>query len=194
MNSTATKTRRPDMEIAREVVTVLCNESRLELTSLEVRVHQGTVTLRGNVPTVWQRRMAAEIVRTVDGVSQVTDDLTVGLSSSHTDADIGESVRFILWRDLQLDWRTISVRTRSGIVVLSGTVATEDDKAAAEDLAWSVPGVAAIDNELKLRSSLERKPTRRHRLASGLFRDLDEAIVGDSRPRFGCGRPHSGRQ
>ncbi|MFD1555097.1 BON domain-containing protein [Paraburkholderia silviterrae] len=44
----------------------------------------------------------------------------------------------------------IHVRTRQGIVWLSGTVPTVEDKAAAEDVAQNVAGVAGVKNHLKV--------------------------------------------
>jgi hyperosmotically inducible periplasmic protein len=44
----------------------------------------------------------------------------------------------------------IHVQTRQGIVWLSGTVPTVDDKAAAEEVAKNVAGVAGVKNHLKV--------------------------------------------
>jgi osmotically-inducible protein OsmY len=44
----------------------------------------------------------------------------------------------------------IHVQTRQGIVWLSGTVPSADDKAAAEDVAQNVSGVAGVKNHLKV--------------------------------------------
>jgi len=46
----------------------------------------------------------------------------------------------------------IHVQTRHGIVWLSGTVPTVDDKAAAAEVAQNVTGVAGVKNHLKVAS------------------------------------------
>jgi osmotically-inducible protein OsmY len=143
-----TKTQRNDSDVQRDVLSALGNNSRLQLSSLQVEADDGTITLRGTVPTVWQKKLAAQTARRVEGVERVLDDLMVGPGSFRTDADIGESIRLILSRDLQIDLSAVNVSSLRGEVKLSGTVYAYAERAAAEEAAWSVPGVSDVQNDM----------------------------------------------
>lgn len=137
-----------DVEIEEHVTRVLARNQRLEFTSLEVEADDGAVTLRGIVPTVWQKKLAEKIARRVPGVQRVLNDLKVHPTAFWTDADITETIRAVLARDLRIDEQRVSVRSRDGIVELEGTADTYAQRAAIEAAAWAVGGVMDLANNL----------------------------------------------
>ncbi len=66
-----------------------------------------------------------------------------------SDERIHEDVSHSLWADGQLDASEITVAVKDGVVTLDGTVDSRADKRAAEDLAWDVPGVVDVMNNLR---------------------------------------------
>jgi len=62
------------------------------------------------------------------------------------DKDIAKAVETRLGKDLQL--KKVDVRTDSGVVTLTGQVATIGASAKASEMAPRVPGVKSVKNEL----------------------------------------------
>ncbi|MEJ8845274.1 BON domain-containing protein [Variovorax rhizosphaerae] len=68
------------------------------------------------------------------------------------DASITASVSAGLAKDAELSARQINVETRAGTVKLVGPAPSIEAKARASDIAKSVAGVTAVDNQLDVRS------------------------------------------
>ena len=66
-----------DMRISAEVKTRLANDGALGTLEIQVQTTEGRVLLRGITPDTDVRRQAAELARTVDGVVDVKNDLSV---------------------------------------------------------------------------------------------------------------------
>ena len=66
-----------DMRISAEVKTQLANDGSLGTLEIQVQTTEGRVLLRGITPDTDVRRQAAELARTVDGVVDVKNDLSV---------------------------------------------------------------------------------------------------------------------
>ena len=71
-------------------------------------------------------------------------------SYARSDARIEEEVAEQLTRNDALDASDIELQVQNGVVVLDGSVADRQDKRLAEDLAESVRGVKAVQNNLRL--------------------------------------------
>jgi hyperosmotically inducible protein len=71
------------------------------------------------------------------------------------DAKITASVKAALALHADLSRRPISVRTRDAIVLLTGEVASDEEKIAAGDLVTNVPGVEGVDNLIGVTPGLE---------------------------------------
>ncbi|WP_372351284.1 CBS domain-containing protein [Streptomyces sp. KL116D] len=79
---------RPDEEIRREVVDeVLVRTLWLTPGTLDVRVHEGVVTLGGQVERRSEKEMAARMTGHIDGVVALVDELTYRLDDSHLRPD-----------------------------------------------------------------------------------------------------------
>jgi osmotically-inducible protein OsmY len=76
--TTSAGTQIDDAAIKTSVKAKLAADVKLStLTNIEVNSTNGVVTLAGQVETPDQRRMAAEVARTVDGVVKVNNNLQV---------------------------------------------------------------------------------------------------------------------
>jgi osmotically-inducible protein OsmY len=60
-----------------QIGTALKDNPYLFGRTLRVETHEGTVTLRGSVRTYYQKQMAQEAVRHIDGVAEILNDLEV---------------------------------------------------------------------------------------------------------------------
>ena len=137
---------RTDAEIARAALNVLAWNSFLPAGNLHVAVHDGWITLAGEVDWQYQRMAAEDAVHALWGVRGVTNTITV---QSLTDADIvKDTLEAALHRRVQLQGKKISVEVHGQKVILSGHVDSLDEWEEADAIAWETPGVFAVDNQI----------------------------------------------
>lgn len=140
-------TLRNDAEVRRDVLDALSRDIRIDATRISVDVVNHVVTMRGIVPTSFEKRVAEDIVRRIKGVSDVLNELRVMPANPRPDDQIAADVRAKLAHDVWVDERAIDVDVSKGVVELSGTVKVSPARLHAEGDAWSVPGVTdVIDN------------------------------------------------
>ncbi len=66
-----------DAEVQAAVVQVLKSSQRSSLSGIRVSVRRQTVTLRGYLPTYYDRHIAVDAVRSVSGVLRIFDETKV---------------------------------------------------------------------------------------------------------------------
>jgi hyperosmotically inducible protein len=104
----------------------------------------GVATLSGYVPSASIKGMASVLAGTVDGVSEVVNDLTA-------DPDLERTVALALAADSRTRTWPIRVRSELGHVQLQGNVPDEEAVEAALEVARGVEGPKQIFNALKVR-------------------------------------------
>lgn len=119
---------------------------------IDVTVSDHTVTLRGNVRTLWRALLAETIVRQLGGVWDVQNLLI-------DDDDLEDAVRQKLRREPRLHRSTLQAQARLGQLTLRGKVRTGEDAALAVLLARRVPGVRSIDNQIVVSGASNPTPT-----------------------------------
>ena len=67
------------------------------------------------------------------------------------DALITQEIKFKLLANTITRGTTIAVKTQAGAVLLSGYTANEEEKSAAESIAYRVRGVKSVSNEVAVR-------------------------------------------
>jgi osmotically-inducible protein OsmY len=117
--------------------------------TIDARVDDGWVTLTGTAAWQYQRDEAEYIAGNVRGVLGVDNQIDL----THTEprvGDVQESIRKAFKRNAKIDADDVSVDTRDGTVVLTGSVSswTEHDEALAA--AWAAPGVISVDDYLEV--------------------------------------------
>ena len=70
------------------------------------------------------------------------------------DASIQAEVKAQLIDDPRVDANEVNLEVKKGVVTLLGWVSTPNERAAVEDIAWSVSGVKQVNNNLRLKSEL----------------------------------------
>ncbi len=142
---------RTDEQIKKDVTDQLYWDARVDASEVSVEVSNGTVTLRGSVPTYLARTAAFEDSWAVLGVTDVRNQTVVRYPPTitlPTDEEIKTSIENTLARNPNVDIFDVNVIVDAGIVSLEGTVDAYWKKDYAEDLVADIPGVISIDNKL----------------------------------------------
>jgi osmotically-inducible protein OsmY len=137
-----------DDDIAQRAFTSLAWDVVVPKDCVTVIVENGVVTLSGEVCWQFERTAAEEDVRTLYGVVDVINDIT--LEDRPQPADVKSRIESALKRNAELDSEAIRVSVDAGTVTLDGTVDSWAARYEAEEAAWSAPGVKSVRDRLSV--------------------------------------------
>ena len=138
----------PDVELARLVDLSLRSCALLPAEGLQATVHDGCVTLTGQVPWHYQRVEAERLVSRLRGVAGIAN--LIAVAPAEAPVDITQKVEAALRRCAGLDAQWVTVEAYKGKVVLRGSVRSWQESALAEEVAGCAPGVEEITNHLAI--------------------------------------------
>lgn len=140
--------RRPDPEIARDIVEQLKNDLPFSWDKIRVIVEDGYVKLEGEVEWQYQRELAGEAAWWVGGVKDIDNNIHV--RPQVPPVDIKRKIEEALRRAAELDASRITVDAEGSDVILRGTVRSWAQRDEAERAAWRAPGVTSVDNRIRV--------------------------------------------
>ncbi len=160
---------RADGWIALKLKSILLVRANVSAKHTDVTVRDGVVTLDGTAASVAQKELTAAYARDVEGVKSVQNNLKVvppgssatgasvagtsGVGEKIDDGSITAQVKYALLRHPATSALKASVQTRDGRVLIRGEADTAAEKDLVSKLAHSVRGVAAVANEMSVRSA-----------------------------------------
>lgn len=139
---------RDDSDIAAAAARAVEWDAFLPTEKIHVAVSKGWATLKGEVNWRYQRDDAERVIRRLEGVRGVTNNMTV--KPNVQPSQIKDKIEKALVRSAEVDAHTISVEVDGGKVVLMGRVRSWAEKQEAERTAWSAPGVGTVDNRIEV--------------------------------------------
>jgi osmotically-inducible protein OsmY len=139
----------PDVQIAREASAAINRELPAACRGIKVSVHQGRITLEGEVEWYFQRNCAEVAMLYLRGVVALSNLLLVRPRSMPI--EIKEQIRDAFLRSAVIDANAISIDASGGEVVLRGKVRSWAERDEAQRTAWSAPGVTLVRNEIAVR-------------------------------------------
>lgn len=146
IDNTAKHCQYSDVEIASAAIHALKWQVPIAEDAIQVSVDSGCVTLTGHVDWWYQRDIAEETIRRLPGVSRV--DNQINIRPSFAIKDIKKSIMREYHRNASVDADKIIIEVVGKKVTLSGSVSSWSEIKEASRAAWSVPGVAEVDNQL----------------------------------------------
>ncbi len=148
---------RPADEIAADIAAALAGDPRVDDRSVVVNVAEGIVRLSGTVSSEAERRAAEEDSWRTDGVVDVSNELTISADRRRPDHEIEQDVRAALDSDARIsDPTQITAKSVAGTLRLQGTVASVEERQAAERDGWYTAGVVYVENLLTIAGRRQR--------------------------------------
>lgn len=148
-----------DAATTSRVRTALLLSKNVSPFDIKVQTIQGEVTLDGQVPSEQVKTVAGAIAQDTSSVKLVHNNLGVNpaiernpdrehLGERVADLEIQTLVTDALSKNPDLAEKHIATQVKNRTVALSGTVQTTNQKYSAEQIAWQVPGVQGLTNNL----------------------------------------------
>lgn len=150
-----------DDELRCDVAAELSWEPQVDSKAIDVSAGDGTVTLRGTVPSLRHKRAAGRAAARVHGVTRVVNELAVQLPDRDQRDD--DDLRGDVLEALMLDGAvpmTVDASVREGLVTLTGTAEWHYQRSEAEYRAVSVPGVIGVESAIALTQSPDAHEAR----------------------------------
>ncbi|GAB6269526.1 MAG: BON domain-containing protein [Smithella sp.] len=125
----------------------------------EVSTKDGIVTLRGKANNEAQKDLTTEYAKDVEGVKGVNNEMTVGkiakkkrtVGEKIDDASITAQVKMTLLYHRSTSALNTSVKTKRGVVTLSGNAGSAAEKDLASKYANDVNGVKGVNNRMTIK-------------------------------------------
>jgi len=138
-----------DKVITEETRATFERDSRIpNPAEIAVSSRAGTVTLRGTVSSLQQRRAAVEISRSLQGVREVEDELKIDPRDRWMDAEVRGAALQALMSNERVPADRIDVSVADGWLTLKGEVKHQHESDAAFESVRRLPGVGGITNEI----------------------------------------------
>ena len=148
-----------DAAATSRVRTALLLSKQASPFDIKVETSQGEVTLRGQVPSEEVKSVAGAIAQDTSGVKQVHNNLGVNPSAERNpeterlgervaDLEIKTLVSDALSKNGEVGEQRVETEVKNRVVTLSGSVETASQKYTAEQVAWQVPGVQGVKDNL----------------------------------------------
>jgi osmotically-inducible protein OsmY len=145
-----------DKQLRDDAIEELDWESSIDSADIGVAAENGVVTLSGHVPTFAQKVKAEEAVKRVRGVRAIAQEIEVRppQTASRADDEIAKRALNMLNWDVTIPRDAIQLKIQDGWMTLSGEVAWEYQRRAAEDDIRKLSGVLGVTNLIKIRRRL----------------------------------------
>jgi osmotically-inducible protein OsmY len=141
----ATHNAQTDADLAAAATRALDRSTLGPPEGITVRVESGVITLGGVVRRVAERIAAEDAVSPLPGVTDIRNEIAVRPATRPE--HLGEQVREAVQRQHA---RHVAVELRGDTVVLRGRVRSLAERDGLEHTVWTVPGVAALTDEVEV--------------------------------------------
>jgi osmotically-inducible protein OsmY len=142
-----------DEDIAAGVLTALRESFNVPSERIKVEVEDSWVTLHGDVSWNYQREAAKRAINDLPGVRGVFNNIKI--RSEHKVELEKKLIEKALRRHWSINADDIHVEVSGTKVILSGKVTSMYQKEEAGKIAWKIPGVWSVDNNLVVEFNYE---------------------------------------
>lgn len=139
-----------DSEISREALAAIKQALPALWRHIRVQVHQGRITLEGELEWFFQRYAVEGALRPLDGIVAISNLITIKPSMAPT--GIKRLIEDALRRSSAVDGAQIAVDANGSEITLRGSARSLLAREEALRMAWSAPGVTLVRNEIAVES------------------------------------------
>jgi len=158
-----------DRNLTWAVMDDLISDEAVASHLIDVRTVKGVVTLTGSVDNLLAKERATELAERIKGVRSVVNRITV-MPPPVTDQEIGSNIQRALLTDPATEHYEVDVTMNNGEVTLHGTLDSWAEAYLCEEIAKSIRGVRAINNEIEVEFKAKRPDSE---IAAEIERRLD---------------------
>lgn len=137
-----------DTQIVQHVMDAVTQDPNLHEQQIRVATEQGLVTITGWTNSLEEKRLIGLSAWWVPGVTDVDNRIEVMPPQAGNDGDLIDVIRLALEKDVLVHQDTVGVMIQNGVVILEGSVATEEERLAAEHDCYYIWGVEEVRNNL----------------------------------------------
>ncbi|MDY6993915.1 MAG: BON domain-containing protein [Pseudomonadota bacterium] len=145
-----------DPAISDAIEDELAFDPGVSINWMDIETTNGIVTLSGKVKHLLAKQRAVKVAQTVKGVRAVVNQLEV-VPTVRSDETIEQDVKTALADNAATDAFEVSVTVAQGVVTLTGTVDSWQEKSLATKSAQRVKGVQKVNNDLVIDYQTERQ-------------------------------------
>jgi osmotically-inducible protein OsmY len=163
-----------NIQLRQHIVDELDFEPSIDATKIGVAVSEGVVTLTGHLSSYAEKITAEEAVRRIKGVQAIANEIEVrypGEKATSDDEIAKRALNILKWNDV-IPSDGVQVKVSKGWVTLSGEVAWQYQRKAAEDAVRKMTGVIGVINNISLKPSVLVKDVK-ERIESALQRHAE---------------------
>ena len=142
--------RRPDPEIARNIVETLRLELPEAVENLKFTVDDGFVVIEGELGSDAERKEAELAIRLQPGVKDIRN--FIRLKPRPLPDEVKRRVAEALERNALIDAHQVEVEVKGSEVTLRGTVRSFFERKEAERVAWELAGITHVQNDIRVGS------------------------------------------
>lgn len=144
-----------DTDVSTALTTELLIDEAVDANRISVTTNDGIVTLEGSVATILEKERPARIAETIVGVRGVVNRITV-MPSGRTDAEIDDAVQAALLGDPATEAYEVEASVDRGMVTLTGTVGSWQEKKLCTTVTKTVKGVRGVTNRISVSTAATR--------------------------------------
>jgi osmotically-inducible protein OsmY len=161
-----------DTDLAADVTDELFWDPKVDSAAIAVSANDGTITLRGTVGSLREKREAKKAAQRVFGVISVDNQLQVRLmnEAKRADADLRGDVLQALMLD-SLVPSSVDAKVEDGFVTLTGTADWQYQRDEADYLASNIVGTLDVLNEIELKHPTPSTGDVRHSIKKAFKRN-----------------------
>jgi osmotically-inducible protein OsmY len=146
-----------DTDIRRDVESELQWDPSIDDSTIGVVVHEGVVTLTGEVGHYGGKWTAEDITKRVKGVRAIANEIQIKIhrAGTRSDTEIAEAAANALRWDVTTCTAQLQAIVKDAYVTLSGDVRWGFQKTAAETAVRNLMGVKAIINNIRVTTAIK---------------------------------------
>lgn len=177
VNEITVETDKPDSMVEKDVEDALLSDPATDKWEINSSVENGIVTISGSVDSWQEKQLVEKVVRGVDGVRGIINNVSINYAELRTEDEIKNDVRSALAWNTRIEDGLVEISVDQQTVTLSGSVGSLYEKNMAISNAY-VTGVDEVNaKDLEIKSWLKDDMVRTDFLANKSDVDIKNAIT-----------------